>query len=171
MKIAGGQAGCGADRAVHVFDLAAAYAEGVVVVVARAGFVEGGGSRRLKLTQQVDVSQVGKNHVDGLDRNGGDALADCLHDGVGGGVRVFLHCVEYGEALLGDAAAPGAQPGGPCFFELFRAHCGEHGQAGGVGATGVVMVWALGLLRIGGCLCVGHRFKSTHYYEKFIIIL
>lgn len=42
VKIAGGQAGCGANRAVHVFDLAAAYAEGVVVVVARSGFVEGG---------------------------------------------------------------------------------------------------------------------------------
>ena len=84
---------------------------------------------------------------------------------------MLLYCVEYGEALLSDAAALGAQTGGPCFFELFGAHCGEQGQAGGVGAAGIVMVWVLGLLRFGGCLCVGHRFKSTRYYEKLIIIL
>ncbi len=78
------------------------------MVVAGAGFVQGGGSGRFELAEQVDVGQVRENDVNGLDCNGGDALAYGLHNGFCGGVRVVLHGVEYGESLLGDSASSGA---------------------------------------------------------------
>ena len=47
---------------------------------------------------------------------------------------MFLHCVEYGEALLGDAVAPGAQSSGPCFFRAVRGSLVE--------SRGRPVVWA-----------------------------
>ena len=78
------------------------------MVVAGAGFVQGGSSGRFELAEQVDVGQVRENDVDGLDCDGGDALAYGVHDGFRGGVRVVLHSMEYGESLLSDAASSGA---------------------------------------------------------------
>ena len=66
------------------------------------------------------------------------------------------------------------QAGGPCFFELFGAHYGEHRQAGGVGATGVVMVWAfepswyrrLSFASVIGFKCYIIMRNSSLFYEN-----
>jgi hypothetical protein len=60
------QAGCVPDGAFHVFHAAAADADGVVVVVAYAGLIQGGGVRRLEPAQHVQVREVAQDHVNGL---------------------------------------------------------------------------------------------------------
>jgi hypothetical protein len=68
------------DGAFHVLHAAAADADGVVVVVAHAGLVQGGGMRRLKAAEHVQVGQVAQDHVDGLRGELGKLSARCSED-------------------------------------------------------------------------------------------
>jgi hypothetical protein len=103
------EAGGVAHRAVHVLHAAAADADGVVVVVADAGLVQGGRVRRLEAAQHVQVRQVSKDHVDGLGCQLGELTAGRSEDALCGGMGVAFDGGEYREPLLGHPAAVGAK--------------------------------------------------------------
>ena len=88
---------------------------GVVVVVAYARLVQGGGVRGFEPAQHVQVGEVAQDNVDGLGGQFGKLLARRGEDAFCRGMRVMLDGGQHRQPLFGHPAAMGAQGRGPCF--------------------------------------------------------
>jgi hypothetical protein len=116
------EAGRVPDGALHILNTAATDADGVVVVVPDPGLVQGGGVRRLKPAQHLQIGQVTEDHIHGLCGEFGEFGARRSQDAFRGGVRVMFDGGQNSHPLFGHPAAMGAQGGSPCFLaaEVFR---------------------------------------------------
>ena len=83
------------DGAIDVRDGPAGPADHVVVVVADPRLVSGDRSRGLDAPHQAGVGQSGKDVVDGLPRHLGKTNPNGTEDGVGIGMGMGVHRVEY----------------------------------------------------------------------------
>ena len=103
--VAGVEAGGFADGAVDIDCFAAGATDEVMVVVADAVFIEGGGAGGLNAADEAGLGEGAEGVVDGLAGDCADGTTDILGDGVGGGVGVGGDGPQHGQALGGHGEA------------------------------------------------------------------
>lgn len=103
-----GEAGSGADGAVHVHHAAARAADQMVVVVADAILEARRRAGGLDAPDETFGDEKGETVVHGLERDGADLRADDLRHAIGRDVRLPRDRAQHGQSLGGDlnAASP-----------------------------------------------------------------